>query len=32
MKNFKNDNALLEKGFEVFEALYAALNKYKHLP
>jgi hypothetical protein len=32
MKNFKNDNALLEKGFEVFEALYAVLNKYKHLP
>ncbi len=32
IENFKNDNVLLEKGFEVFEALYAALNKYKHLP
>ncbi len=32
MKNLKNDNALLEKGFEVLEALYAALNKYKRLP
>ncbi|MFQ5686424.1 MAG: chromate resistance protein ChrB domain-containing protein [Candidatus Scalindua sp.] len=28
MEMFKSDNALLEKGFEVFEALYASLNKY----
>jgi len=27
MEEFKNDNELLKKGFEVFEALYAALNK-----
>ena len=32
MERVKNDNKLLKKGFEVFEALYAALNKYKHLP
>lgn len=26
-ENFKNDQELLEKGFEVFDALYATLNK-----
>lgn len=26
-ENYKNDQELLEKGFEVFEALYATLNK-----
>jgi hypothetical protein len=29
MKNFKNDNELLKKGFELFEALYEELNKHK---
>jgi hypothetical protein len=27
MKNFKNDNELIERGFGVFEALYATLNE-----
>lgn len=29
MERFKNDNELLEKGYEVFESLYAELNKHK---
>lgn len=29
MERFKNDKELLEKGYDVFEAIYASLNKYK---
>jgi len=29
MENSKNDKKLLERGFVVFEALYAELNKHK---
>jgi hypothetical protein len=29
IRNFKDDNELLKKGFEMFEALYEELNKHK---